>query len=69
MDELDLASEREDIERQHCIRRAAQAPTQRLAHRGTCHSCDEDVPPPRLFCDAGCAEAWEIRRGRVARGR
>ena len=69
MDELDLAAEREDIERQHCIRRAAQAIAPRLAATGWCHSCDELVELPRLFCGAECAADWEMRQRRMARGR
>jgi hypothetical protein len=60
-DELDLASEREQLAREAAL-------TQRLptgpAATGAClnPTCEDNVPPGVRWCCAGCRDEWQRRR-------
>jgi hypothetical protein len=63
MDDLDRASEREELERAVAARIRRSVPK----HRGFCLNCDE--PTAGAFCDAGCREDYEMHeRSRVRNG-
>lgn len=62
MDELDIAAEREHIERDYLIGAARRRSGPSLLPVGECHACGEEVELPRLFCDSDCAGVWERRR-------
>lgn len=55
-DNLDLASEREELERQSAMRLRRPAGPQ---PKGRCHYCDEVVGDNDRWCDIHCREDWE----------
>lgn len=59
-DELELASEREEIARNSAARvRRPEGPTA----TGRCLYCDELVAEHQRWCDAECRDQWEAHRG------
>lgn len=59
-DQLDDASELEEIYRQSAIQ-THQATVVRLVATGTCLNCDEPLPAGAFFCDADCTHDYERR--------
>lgn len=59
-DEVDITTEREEINIQNAIKasRTAKGPDA----NGRCHWCDEIVSDEHRWCDADCREAWERER-------
>lgn len=67
-DETDHANALVDAERDSLIAKArANVGAYALVPDGECHWCSEDIEPPRVFCDGGCATEWDIARKRRAR--
>lgn len=62
-DELDLASERAEIDRENSLRLRKPAGPQ---PNGRCHFCDEIVSDTARFCGPECRDDWEAeqKRGR-----
>lgn len=59
-DDADVACELEEIERESGIAAAKKALEQpELRPIGVCHSCEEPVSKPKLFCDSECAKDWQ----------
>lgn len=63
-DEFDLASEREEIDRENSLR--ARKPTGPQPN-GRCHFCDEIVDDHARWCDATCRDGWEREQNRRLR--
>ena len=61
MDFADNASQQEELMREVALRRAANhAPD--LPSVGVCYWCNEEVEPPRRFCNVECRDQFEIRQ-------
>ena len=56
MDEMDLATDREEIARSAA--QAARKP-EGPAYTGFCHHCTHPVPDPARWCCPGCRDDWE----------
>lgn len=56
-DNLDIASEREELARQSALvtSRKPGGP----AHTGHCLYCSTKVPAPMRWCDAECRDCWQ----------
>lgn len=67
MEDLDLASERSELERETLVARIRARMGSRLVPYGICHACESEVEGQRLFCDSSCAEDYEflVRRGAI----
>lgn len=59
-DFADLASDREELDRQLALR-AAALHADNLVAGGQCHNCDASIPPGHRFCDADCRDDWQRR--------
>ena len=56
-DFADLASDREELDRQLALR-AVALHADNLHCVGVCHNCEASVPPGHRFCDADCRDDW-----------
>lgn len=65
-DELDLASDREQLERDAAIRNAS-AYRSNLKPCGKCLNCGEEVASELRFCDADCRDDFQSRNEEPAR--
>ena len=61
MDEIDIASDRAELERETLVAQARAQAAPRLLPVGECYACGETVERPRLFCDSVCAGRFEAR--------
>lgn len=59
-DDLDIAAEREELERSFA--QTIRKPAGPIA-TGRCLSCDEITDEDRRWCDADCRDAWEKLKG------
>jgi hypothetical protein len=66
MEELDIASEREQLERDSLVAAIRKRPSSGLLPCGQCHWCDSAVQGQRIFCDGECADQHELMRRRGA---
>ena len=67
-DEIDKASEREELEREMGIRAATRAAQGRfLPALGDCYYCGEDLHPGARFCDSDCRDSWQREQNARAR--
>lgn len=66
METLELASELEQQTTDAAIAavRRKASNSSKLLYSGSCYYCNEDVPSPRVFCDAGCRDDWQHERDR-----
>lgn len=64
MEDLDLASERSELERETQVAAVRRRPGSGLLACGKCHFCDEEVSTGKLYCNSDCAtdHAKEQRR-------
>lgn len=62
MDELDIATDRAELEREYLLLAVRRRQSRSLLPLGECYHCGEEVERPRLFCGADCAEQFEARR-------
>ena len=62
MEDLDLASERSELERETILRRIMSRKPEGPQPCGECHFCSELVAGYKLFCDSDCADEWQRRR-------
>lgn len=60
-DIFDLATDREEQERERAIA-AARQPVRVLAFTGHCYNCQAPLAPSMRFCDAMCCEDFEKRQ-------
>jgi len=63
MEDLDIAAERTEIERESLVAAIRRRPSEGLLPGGECHVCGEVLDLPRLFCGLECAEAHRRRSG------
>lgn len=56
MDEIDRASENEQMHRDMAIK--SRKPT--LQPIGACYNCNEEIGSNLLFCDVGCRDDFEL---------
>ena len=67
MDEADYAAVRMEQEEEF-RRRAPKRPD--LPPKGLCYFCDADIPNPKKFCDADCADDYDfVQRMKMRNGR
>lgn len=71
MDEIDMASEREQLDRDLAIAAAQRSAASTLLPAcGECYSCQSPIPAGLRYCDKPCADdhaarkSAEVRRGR-----
>jgi hypothetical protein len=57
-DEIDLASDREEIARQSAML-TSRKPETNIGANGRCHECGAPVLPGMRWCDALCRDDWE----------
>lgn len=62
MDELDIASDRSELEREALLRKIMQRKPSGPEPIGECHGCGELVAGYKLFCDSDCACLYEKRK-------
>lgn len=64
-DELDRAADITAAECEAGVARA-RAAAQRSGppHNGFCYACEEEIPSPKIFCDAACAADHARRKRR-----
>ena len=62
MEELDIASERSELEREALVNAVRRRPGSGLQPCGACYWCQEVIRYPKLFCDSDCSTDWERRR-------
>lgn len=63
-DEFDLASEREELDRENSLRVRKPAGPQ---PNGRCHFCDEIVDDHSRWCDTDCRDGWQREQNRGLR--
>lgn len=61
MDDLDRASEREQIDRDYAISEALRAAPS-MPPQGICYNCESIVPPGARFCDKDCRDDHDTRK-------
>lgn len=57
-DDIDIASEREEMLRSHALRYRKRAGP---PWTGRCANCDDPVEIPLRWCDANCRDEWDSR--------
>jgi hypothetical protein len=67
MEDLDIAAEREQMERDYLVAQIRRHPGSGLIACGECHFCAEPVSSNRLFCNSECAEDHEHESNRRAK--
>lgn len=65
-DELDMASEREEIERSSA-RHTCRKPVPAITANGRCHECKSIVGHGMRWCDALCRDEWEANNQSLQR--
>ncbi|WP_274585342.1 hypothetical protein V9W64_10550 [Neisseria leonii] len=63
-DELDLASEREELMRQSALYRQSKAAVREAEPTGSCLYCEEPLSDGLRWCNADCRDDWERERKR-----
>ncbi len=59
-DIIDMASDREQLDRENSLRAARRAAERELlSDTGRCHFCDEETLGIGRFCDADCRDSWQ----------
>jgi len=61
-DDLDRASDLQAALNESAARHREDVP--HIVPTGECHACEAPADPPKLFCDAACAEEFEKFRQR-----
>ena len=64
MDDLDIAAEREQLDRSLALQ--VKRPTG-PEPMGRCHHCDSDLPDTQRWCGAECRDAWSFTQTQRAR--
>lgn len=62
MDELDLAADRSELERESILRRIMARKPESLEPVGECYACGELVSGYKLFCNNDCASEHARRK-------
>lgn len=66
-DEVDRANDLAEDHREQLARLAAAQAATRVQARGFCLYCGEPQPPPKLYCDAGCAQDHALQQAAARR--
>jgi hypothetical protein len=59
-DSIDIASEREEMDRQNALRTCRKPAGPEAT--GECLYCSERLPAPMRWCDAECRNEWDYRK-------
>ncbi len=60
-DQLDQASDLEELQRQQSIAAHLATTDQRMKSTGQCHNCQEELQGDTLFCDSDCRDDYDKR--------
>lgn len=56
---IDQAQQLTQMHLDHAL--ANRKPYRKLAPKGECYHCGEELPEPKLFCDGECSARWSKR--------